>query len=237
MRRITVIIALMASFATAFAQKQVTGTCVNSTDTPISDVVITMFAGDTTLFEVTDSAGTFSLPLVTDSFALHFDHVAYVRLQKIYTTPKVGKVVLESTSTELNEVSVTAFRPMVKVEDGALKYDLTQLAEGTTATNVYEVISKLPGVQEKDGTFELAGAGGVTVIINGKPSNMTAEQLETYLRSMPVERIKSAEVTYSAPPQYNVRGAAINLVLERIVPMLPTPPISCLSFASTPALQ
>ncbi len=215
MKRIGIVIALVASSLALYAQKQVTGTCVNSEHVPISDVVITMFAGDTTLFEVTDSAGTFSLPLVTDSFALHFDHVAYTRLQQIYTTPNVGKVVLESTSTELNEVSVTAFRPMVKVEDGALKYDLTQLAEGTTATNVYEVISKLPGVQEKDGTFELAGAGGVTVIINGKPSNMTAEQLETYLRSMPVERIKSAEVTYSAPPQYNVRGAAINLVLER----------------------
>ncbi len=95
MKRIGIVIALVASSLALYAQKQVTGTCVNgesvtgtcvnTESTPISDVVITMFAGDTTLFEVTDSAGTFALPLVTDSFALHFDHVAYTRLQKIYT--------------------------------------------------------------------------------------------------------------------------------------------------------
>ncbi len=215
MKRTWIIICLVACVSSLYAQKQVTGTCVSNADTPISDVVVTMFAGDTTLFEVTDSAGTFSLPLLADSFALHFDHIAYTRLQKAYTTPNIGNVVLESTNTELEDVVVTAYRPIVKVEDGALRYDLTQLAQGTTSTNVYEVISKLPGIEEKDGALELAGAGTVTVIINGKPSNMTAAQLETYLRAMPVERIKSADVMYSAPPQYNVRGAAINLVLDR----------------------
>ncbi len=215
MKRTWIIICLVAFVSSLYAQKQVTGTCVNNADTPISDVVVTMFAGDTTLFEVTDSAGTFSLPLLADSFALHFDHIAYTRLQKIYTTPNIGNVVLESTNTELEDVVVTAYRPIVKVEDGALRYDLTQLAQGTTSTNVYEVITKLPGVEEKDGALELAGAGTVTVIINGKPSNMTAAQLETYLSAMPVERIKSADVMYSAPPQYNVRGAVINLVIDR----------------------
>lgn len=61
----------------------------------------------------------------------------------------------------------------------------------------------------------LAGAGGVTVILNGKPSTMSAEQLASLLRSTPVERIEKAEVMYSTPPQYHVRGAAINLVLRR----------------------
>lgn len=81
--------------------------------------------------------------------------------------------------------------------------------------NAYEALTQLPGVSEQDGGLTLAGAGGVTVILNGKPSTMSAEQLASLLRSTPVERIEKAEVMYSTPPQYHVRGAAINLVLRR----------------------
>ncbi|MCS2698341.1 hypothetical protein NXW27_18365 [Phocaeicola dorei] len=34
---------------------------------------------------------------------------------------------------------------------------------------------------------------------------------------MPKERIREAEVMYSAPPQYHVRGAVINLVLDNAI--------------------
>ncbi|MDR1554128.1 MAG: hypothetical protein LBS69_11840, partial [Prevotellaceae bacterium] len=34
------------------------------------------------------------------------------------------------------------------------------------------------------------------------------------LKMYPAEMIQSAEIMYSAPPQYHVRGAAINLVLK-----------------------
>ena len=53
------------------------------------------------------------------------------------------------------------------------------------------------------------------MILNGRPSTMTAEQLATLLRATPVDRVEKAEVMFSAPPQYHVRGAAINVVLRR----------------------
>lgn len=35
--------------------------------------------------------------------------------------------------------------------------------------------------------------------MNGKPTTMTADQLETLLRNTPVDRVEKAEVIYSAP--------------------------------------
>ena len=81
--------------------------------------------------------------------------------------------------------------------------------------NAYEALTKLPGVQEDKEGLTLAGAGSVTVILNGKPMTMKAAQLETLLRNTPVDRVEKAEVMYSAPPQYHVRGAVINVVLKR----------------------
>lgn len=47
---------------------------------------------------------------------------------------------------------------------------------------------------------------------------MTYEQLVTLLKGIPASRVEKAEVMYSAPPQYHVRGAAINLVLKGYKP-------------------
>ncbi len=73
---------------------------------------------------------------------------------------------------------------------------------------------ELPGVQERRGNIELAGTNGVTVIINGKATNMNASQLADLLKNMPKERVREAKIIYSAPPQYHVRGSVINLVLK-----------------------
>ena len=43
---------------------------------------------------------------------------------------------------------------------------------------------------------------------------MGESQLENLLKNMPKERIQEAEIMYSAPPQYHVRGTVINLVLN-----------------------
>ena len=43
---------------------------------------------------------------------------------------------------------------------------------------------------------------------------MNNEQLVNLLKNTPASRVEKAEVMYSAPPQYHVRGAAINLTLK-----------------------
>lgn len=57
------------------------------------------------------------------------------------------------------------------------------------------------------------GGQPVTVVINGKVTTLSVEQLSTLLKSMPVSRIEKAEVMYSAPARYQVRGPMINLIL------------------------
>ena len=61
----------------------------------------------------------------------------------------------------------------------------------------------------------MAGTGNLTVVLNGKPTTMDAGQLEMLLRNTPLDRVEKAEVMYSAPPEYHVRGAVINIVLKR----------------------
>lgn len=124
----------------------------------------------------------------------------------------IMKIYKEAT---LDEVVVKGHRPLVTVGNGMLNYNLSVLTEKKAVDNVYEAIAALPGITDKNGTLTLAGSSSVAVIMNGMPTTMTTEQLNTLLHSMPVDRVAKVEVMYSAPPQYHVHGAAINIVTKR----------------------
>jgi hypothetical protein len=131
------------------------------------------------------STACLSLPADSDSLAM----------MKIYKEATLGEVVVKGS------------RPLVKVENGMLNYDLSVLTEKKAVDNVYEALAALPGISDKNGTLALAGSSSVAVIIDGRPTTMTSDQLNTLLRSMPVNRVAKVEVMYSAPPRYHVRGA------------------------------
>ena len=52
-------------------------------------------------------------------------------------------------------------------------------------------------------------------MVNSKLTSMSREQVITLLKSMPASRVKTAEVMYSAPARYQVRGSLINLTLNK----------------------
>lgn len=162
----------------------------------------------------TDSLGCFTLPQSRARFIIIAQQLSYLPFAHAFSDKDDLTIELTEKENVLNEVVVKANRPLVKAEDGKLNYDLSVLSEKKVVSNVYEALTKLPGISESKGALQLAGASGLTVIMNGKPTTMTDEQLKTLLQSMPVDRVEKAEVMYSAPPQYHIRGAAINIVLK-----------------------
>lgn len=121
---------------------------------------------------------------------------------------------LDSLYYSLPEAMVTGENPIVKADKGKLIYDLPHIIKDLPVDNVFDAIKELPGVTEKDGSFTLAGRG-VKVVIDGKVTNMSSEKLNTLLKSIPASNIANAEVMYSAPARYQVRGAMINITLKK----------------------
>jgi hypothetical protein len=119
----------------------------------------------------------------------------------------------DSLYHELSEAVVVGEIPVVKVDKGALVYDLPRILEKTPANNAYEAIGKLPGVMPQGEGFSVAGRAA-TVVIDGKVSTLSADQVNALLRSTPVSRIAKAEVIPNATAKYQVRGALINIVLN-----------------------
>jgi hypothetical protein len=162
----------------------------------------------------TDSAGHFALSVDMSAYRLVIQHLLYETYEKSYFDEYDITVELTEKENTLGEVVVKGERPIVRLVDGRITYDMPLLLSGTTVSNAYESMLRLPGIREQNGSLLLAGASNVTVIINGKVTSMPHENLMTALKMYPAEMIQSAEIMYSAPPQYHIRGAAINLVLK-----------------------
>ena len=109
---------------------------------------------------------------------------------------------LDSLYRSLPEVMVVGERPVVKAMQGKLVYDLPRLIQNFAVDNAYDAIKELPGVSEMNDNLTLGGKS-VTVVLDGKVTTMTQEQLNTLLKSIPAGRIEKAEVMYSAPARYS----------------------------------
>ena len=215
-KRIIAGLFIYAGFASSVFS-QTTGKIVDANLHPVEGATIVMQLPDSTYLGATISAadGTFTLEPVPENYQLIIQHLLYKTRQVKGQTRDAGVITLESKDYNLEEVVIEGEKPLVKVENGRLGYNLSVLSEKQVVNNAYEAITKLPGVQESSGILSLAGANSLTIVMNGKPTTMTAEQLETLLRNTPVDRVEKAEVMYSAPPELHVRGAIINVVMKR----------------------
>ena len=208
---------VVSSFQIAVWGQTINGKIIDSEQRPIEGATIVLQTVDSIYIDasISNADGIFTLNGQQEKYRLIIQHLLFHTKQVTGNGKNAGTIQLQPQDYALDEVVVKAERPFVKVENGRLGYNLAVLSEKQVVNNAYEALMRLPGVQESKGTLTLAGAGNLTVILNGKPTTMDVGQLETLLRNTPVSRVEKAEVMYSAPPEYHVRGAVINVVLKR----------------------
>ena len=122
---------------------------------------------------------------------------------------------MDSIIHELPDVVVKGARPIAKVNGSTITYDLPRLIEKKSVDDIYDALKEIPGVQVQDEKVLLGGLPA-TVIIDGKVTNMTVDEVNTLLKSMPASRIEKVDVMYNAPAKMQVRGALINIKLKHI---------------------
>lgn len=213
----TICYIVLSSFHSVVWGQTINGKIIDSEQQPIVGVTVILQTIDSTYISaaISDINGKFILNSQPKEYRLVIQHLSYQTKQIINSEQNIGIIQLQPNILSLEEIVVKGERPLVKVENGRLGYNLKALAEKKVVNNAYEALTKLPGIQENRGVLSLVGAGKLTIILNGKPTTMDAGKLETLLRNTPVDRVEKAEVMYSASPEYHTRGAVVNVIMKR----------------------
>ncbi len=202
------------------------GTITNQKGEPVPYANAALLSLEGVLLEgaVTDEEGNFSISTTkTARVKLVVSSLGYssftseefelqAGLQKDF-----GTLVLADEVTGLDEVTVKATRPQIIIEPDKtiVNVEGTVMAEGA---NALDVLGRSPGVFiTSDGSINLNGRTGVTVMINDRPMYMSVADLTSFLRSMPADNIKSIEVMTSPSARFDAEGAAgvINIQLKK----------------------
>ena len=215
---VTIIIVAFFNVTNVMSQR-IYGKVVDVNLAPISSATIVLQTIDSAFVDalVSKEDGTFLLPHSTTPFILTIQHIAYKTIQQTFYNNNVGVIKMISNEKLLDEVIITAQKSYVKVEDGKFIYDTKNIIRGKIANNAWEVLNKLPGISSNGSSVSIIGATKTSVLIDGKPSTLTKEQLHTMLNNISANQIERVEIIYNAPPQYHVNGAIVNLIMRRFV--------------------
>ena len=124
---------------------------------------------------------------------------------------------IKSKMTVLNEVNITAERAVIvnKIDRKVVSVDKDLVSAGGSAVDVLE---NVPSIDvDTDGNISLRGSQNVTILIDGRPSGLSAESTGALLESIPSESIESIEIITNPSAKYDPEGVSgiLNVVLKK----------------------
>ena len=214
------IIALLCISSTAFAQSKVTGTIVEEANNKaIPFVNVGLFRQADSAFvsgAASDDKGRFELLAPNGDYRLSVSAIGFQTFEQELTvkgSQDLGQLKLKEGSTKLSEVTITEKRPMFAVEGEKTMYNVAEDPSIQTGT-LSDALQNAPGVEvDVEGNISLRGTSSVEVWINDKPSHMTAENLKTYIQTLPANSLDRVEVITNPSARYGSKAdGIINIV-------------------------
>ncbi len=127
-------------------------------------------------------------------------------LDSVTTSATTGTLQLVPADKNLQEVVVTAKKPFVERRLDKTIINPDALISNTGST-VMEVLEKSPGVSvDKDGNISLKGKQGVIIMIDGKPSYLSGEELANFLKNLPTSNLELIEIMTNPSAKYDASG-------------------------------
>jgi len=163
---------------------------------------------------LTDTAGNFVFTAVPQGvYALEVQYIGY----KTYVHDSLQivpgevrpplQIVLPLAGKSLGSVTVTGAKPYIELDADKLVLNIASrpVAAGS---NGYDVLAAAPGVTEENDALQFRGKP-VTVLINGRPSNLSGEALKQMLSGMPANSIEKIELISNPSARYDAQGGAV----------------------------
>jgi hypothetical protein len=108
---------------------------------------------------------------------------------------------------ELQAVTVSGALPLITESAGKLVLNVagSPIAAGG---NAYDVLLRIPGVLEQHGDLNFTGRS-VNVLIDGRPTHLSGDDLKNMLSNMPANGIDKVEVLSNPSAKYDAQGGAV----------------------------
>jgi len=152
---------------------------------------------DTSLaFTYTDNNGWFIIPRMPyGEFRMEITHIGYQKVTENITVEEkrfeVGRIFLKPEVVPLQSVEVTGVLALAVQIGDTTQYNAEAFTTTLDAT-AEELILKMPGIVDNDGTIQALGEDVVQVLVDGKP--FFGDDPTTALKNLPAEIIDKIQI-------------------------------------------
>ena len=161
--------------------------------------------------ELSHKDGSFEIDRLKEGdFILSFSRVGYTTVYKnvtVTSTPVIlGNIQLEQSGTKLADVTVIGKRPLIEnlIDKTVVNVDASPTNTGLSAM---EVLEKSPGVSiDNNDNISVKGKSGVIILIDGKPSYLSGQDLANYLKNMPANQLDQIEIMTQPSAKFDASG-------------------------------
>ncbi len=220
MTRILLVLILIVFNSTIYAQSktnQIKGEVLDTQLQGIGSATISLLRSkDSSLVKITlsDKSGKYLFEVNrTGRYLLSFTAVGFGKaysetfeLSDANPEISLSAMKLPTQAKNLKEVSVVASRPLVEQKVDRMVINV-EAAITNAGLNALEVLEKSPGIQvDKDGNISLKGKQGVMILIDGRQSFLSGQDLANMLRTMNANQLDQVEIMTNPPAKYDAEG-------------------------------
>lgn len=121
--------------------------------------------------------------------------------------PDAIKNELKDTAINLNSVSISGKKPLIKRKADRLEFNINNTP--LQNLNGWEILKNTPNVLVKNDALTVRGNTQIVVTINDKRTLMSQDQLKQYLEGIEGSNVSAIEVITNPPAKYEAQGGAI----------------------------
>jgi iron complex outermembrane receptor protein len=218
---------LLGSYTYTFAQNDISGIhgkVYGEKHSPAEAATVILYsAADSSIIKSTicNNKGQYSINFKPGRYLLSISKIGY---EQSFTGPytiiankniAVNDITLDPHIPQLKEVSITAQRNYIDVKPGkvVLNVQSSIIADGNS---VADILKQAPGVHiDSHGNLSLIGRLGALVTIDGKPTNLTGQDLNDLLQGMAGNAVNQIELISSPSAKYEASGGGIINIISK----------------------
>jgi outer membrane receptor for ferrienterochelin and colicin len=173
---------------------------------------------------VADEKGKFSvIKIPNGNYVVEISFIGYstkripVKIGEKRGEVELGFVALSANDKVLNEVVVQGQKNLIEERVDRTIYNAENDAT-TRGGDATDVLKRVPMLSvDLDGNVSMRGSQNILVLINNKPSTITASSVADALKQIPADQIKTVEVITSPSSKYDAEGTSgiINIITKK----------------------
>lgn len=132
-----------------------------------------------------------------------------------YSQVKESDSVNKIVETQIQEVEILAKKKLIERKVDRLVFNVEN-SISATGGDALDALKVTPGLKVQNDQISMIGKGNMLVLINDRPTQLTGDDLISYLKTLKSDEIKKIEVITNPPSKYTAEGnsGVLNIITK-----------------------